>query len=105
MLIGEVAWCGKCGWLELDRLKEAGLPPFAKRPLHVNAGPGIIPESDVLEMLRYRVSRSTQKKVAEEIGISQQYLCDILKERRVVPDRVGLYLGFDRVSGWKTREA
>ena len=53
---------------------------------------------DPVEMLRNRVTtRGDQKTLANEIGISQTYLCDLLAGRRAVAKKVLDYLGLERV--------
>lgn len=46
-------------------------------------------------------ARGSQKAVAEELGISPQYLSDILNGRRSVSDRVAEALGMERVTTWR----
>jgi len=43
--------------------------------------------------LREMVALSNQKTVAEELGISAAYLCDILAEKSGVSDRMAAKLG------------
>jgi len=52
-----------------------------------------------LKRLLETLSRET---VCNKFGISEQYLCDILKGRRPISERVGHLLGFTRT--WKERK-
>lgn len=53
---------------------------------------------DVLNMLKARQAGRTQREFAAEIGITQQYLCDVLqgnrKPGRKMLDYLGLEAGF-----------
>jgi len=55
-----------------------------------------ITESELIEKLRKRASESTQRAVAQELGISIQMLNDLLHGRRQVSDRLASVLGFER---------
>ena len=58
-----------------------------------------------IEELKKRVAASSQKVVAEQLGISPQYLSDILMARRDLSDNVIVKLGFMKVSVYvKTQE-
>lgn len=62
----------------------------------------IYPLSEVIDDIQQLVnSLSTQKKVAEYLGISTQYLTDILKGRRDPGPMVLRKLGFEKVIGYK----
>jgi transcriptional regulator with XRE-family HTH domain len=39
-------------------------------------------------------SKGTAKAAAKEMGISPQYLSDLLRGRRDIPDRIAEFLGF-----------
>lgn len=45
----------------------------------------------------YRRQGETQKDIAARIGISEQYLCDILRGRRMMGPKVLTWLGVERV--------
>ena len=53
---------------------------------------------DVIQELQKRVERAgSQKQAAEELGISPQYLNDLLQERRGASDNVLEKLGLKRI--------
>lgn len=45
----------------------------------------------------------SQKKAAESLGISQQFLSDMLMSRRAVNDRIADLLGLDKEIWWSRR--
>jgi hypothetical protein len=47
--------------------------------------------------LRQRVGESSQIKVARDLGISQQYLCDVLADRRKPGKKILAALGLERL--------
>ena len=53
-------------------------------------------EKDILRRLRALMSGRTQRAVAAELGISEQYLCDILKGRKPPGPTVLKALGLSR---------
>jgi transcriptional regulator with XRE-family HTH domain len=54
--------------------------------------------ADVLvAQLAEKIAKSTQKDVAQELGISQQYVNDVLKRRRPPGPSVSKKLGYERV--------
>lgn len=60
---------------------------------------------NILCDLRELVNRmSSQKALAEKIGISEQYLTDILKERRKPGPKVIQFLGYEYVEAYKESE-
>ena len=61
-------------------------------------------EFEVVSILRKRCDASTQKDVARQLGISPQYLCDLLAERRPITEEVALKMGFERVVIFKEIE-
>lgn len=56
-------------------------------------------ERQLLDTVRGMVDHegNTQKSVAEYLEISESYLCDILKERRPIAEKVAKALGFNRM--------
>jgi hypothetical protein len=63
----------------------------------------IYPLSEVIDDIQQLVnSFSTQKKVAEFLGISEQYLTDILRGRRKPGPKLLLRLGWKKVEGYKS---
>lgn len=73
---------------------------FEEDPRRVISLPGGFVQlrpSDVVRLLLRECDKSSQKKLAEQIGISPQYLSDILKGRREVSESVAEKLGFERV--------
>jgi len=60
----------------------------ARRPLR---------EHELLLALRGEVARHlTQKTAADHLGISAQYLTDVLQERRAIGKRLAHALGYER---------
>jgi len=53
-------------------------------------------DSGVIELLRKRVEGSSQKELAEDIGVSQQYINDLIHGRRTPSDKILKYLGLKR---------
>lgn len=47
----------------------------------------------VIELLRKRQAGRTQKEVAEELGVTPQFLHDVLNGRRNPSDRILEYVG------------
>ena len=60
-------------------------------------GDGWVEEGDLRSTLWKRVDMSSQKHVAEDLGISPQYLHDVLSSRRDVSFEVAKKLGFQKV--------
>lgn len=52
---------------------------------------------DPIQMLQTRVDRTSQTVVAEELQLSVQYLCDVLKRRRKPGPKVLKALGLERL--------
>jgi transcriptional regulator with XRE-family HTH domain len=59
--------------------------------------PMLLEKKSVMTELRKLMDGRTQRVVAAELGISQQYLADILKENRDLGEAVLRKLGFERV--------
>ena len=55
-------------------------------------------EDNIIKILLDLISDSSQKAVAYNLGITPQYLSDILKRRRSISERVAKELGFKKVS-------
>lgn len=56
---------------------------------------------ELLDILWDKVNEAgSQKKVADEIGISAGFLNDILQGRAPVTDQVARYLGYKKVKGF-----
>lgn len=54
-------------------------------------------EFDCIEKLKAIVAKmGSQKAAALEVGITQQYLCDVIKARRPVGPKVLRYFGLKR---------
>lgn len=51
-------------------------------------------QDDIIYRLAIRCEQSTQRAVAKDFGISPQYLSDILKGRRPLPNAVALKMGY-----------
>lgn len=52
---------------------------------------------DLIDILLCESKRSSQKKLAARLGISPQYLCDVLKGRREISAELASRLGYERV--------
>lgn len=52
---------------------------------------------DIRNHLAACCQKTTQKQVSIALGISPQYLCDIIKGRREISEQVAEKLGFERV--------
>lgn len=59
---------------------------------------------DPVRRLQAKLQNKTQNEVAAEIGISPQYLCDILKRRREPGSAVLAYLGIERRVTYRIKE-
>jgi transcriptional regulator with XRE-family HTH domain len=53
-------------------------------------------ETDIIAMLRKLQGDMTQRELAEKIGVSQQYLCDVLIGRRDPGPSILQYLGIEK---------
>jgi DNA-binding transcriptional regulator YdaS (Cro superfamily) len=56
-----------------------------------------ITQDDLLTELRKRVSVTTQKAVADELGISPMYMNDLLRGRRDISERIAEKMGYRKV--------
>ena len=54
-------------------------------------------ERQMIETLKSRVRQSSQRKVAEELKLSPAFVCDVLKGRREVTERLARRMGFKRI--------
>jgi transcriptional regulator with XRE-family HTH domain len=52
--------------------------------------------AEVLQLLEKRQGERTQKELAEELGVSQQYLCDLYQGKRYVGVKILEALGMYR---------
>lgn len=60
-----------------------------------------IDHPELLKILRqYVAGFSTQRAAAQSLGISFQYLGDLLRERAPIPERVALQLGWKQKTEW-----
>lgn len=62
-------------------------------------------EKEILQELRQTVALSTQKAVAEKYGVSQQFICDVLKNRRSVTDDLAKAMGYTKVIRFERRRS
>jgi len=53
-------------------------------------------EDQLVEGIRRLVDKSSQKEVAERLGVAPQFLCDVLKRRRNVSETLAEALGYKR---------
>jgi plasmid maintenance system antidote protein VapI len=51
---------------------------------------------DPLQMLKAECKKSSQSKVAKRLGVSRQFICDVLKGRRDITDRLLEGLGVEK---------
>lgn len=59
-------------------------------------------EKELINILKQSISSNqTQKEIAKQIGVSPQYLHDILWERRKISEDVAKALGFEKVIMFK----
>lgn len=53
-------------------------------------------ESEMLGTLRHVCELSTAKKVANDLGFTPQFICDVLAERRRFSEKLASALGYQR---------
>lgn len=51
----------------------------------------------ILSAVRAFVGRNNQKILANELGISPQYLSDIINEKRDITEEIAKFFGYERV--------
>lgn len=68
-----------------------------RRVLSLGSGFRELEPIDIRNHLAACCQRTTQKRVAIALGVSPQYLCDIIKGRREISEQVAEKLGFERV--------
>lgn len=56
----------------------------------------MIAQSEIVAVIQRMVDRSSQRQVADKLGISYTYLNDILHGRTDVSENVALKLGYQR---------
>jgi len=59
---------------------------------------------DPIRMLRESLDGGNQAEMARKIGISPQYLHDVLNERRGPGDKILAWLGIERVVTYRKRK-
>ncbi len=57
--------------------------------------------STVIQLLHNRCRASSQSAVADELGVSKQYLCDVLKGRRDLGQKMLDGLGLQRIVAYR----
>ncbi len=85
-------------------LEEDGLEKPVDLPYTDSYNPHMkhINEGRVREMVRIAViAEGSQKAFARRVGLSEQYLVDVLKERRAIPTKILEFLGLERVISYK----
>lgn len=55
-------------------------------------------ERDLIATLKAASEKTSQKRVADQLGISEGYLSDVLKRRRDVSLSLGRKLGYEKVA-------
>lgn len=60
---------------------------------------------DPIAILRKRAKNMSQKALATELGISQQYLCDVLAGRREPGDGILAPLGLEKVTCYRRKKS
>lgn len=58
------------------------------------------PVIKAMQKALYSPTGVSQKELAEHLNISPQYLSDILRGNRFIPDKVANKLGFKKVIKW-----
>lgn len=58
----------------------------------------IYDQEALLDILQKKTIDKTQREVAKELGISYQYLNDILQGRRNISDNIAKRLGYTRIT-------
>jgi transcriptional regulator with XRE-family HTH domain len=59
---------------------------------------------DPIRILRESLNSSSQSAMARKIGISPQFLSDVLNEKRGPGDRILDYLGIEKVVTYRRRK-
>lgn len=54
-------------------------------------------EETLIKILEAAVVLSSQKTVAKNLGISQQFICDVLKKRRGISERLAKKMGYKKI--------
>lgn len=54
--------------------------------------------------LQSRVDRSSQADVAKQLGVSPQYLNDVLRSRRAIGKKILSAMGLERVVAYRKRK-
>lgn len=92
-------------WL-IDALVMCGKHCEAQDRLLDEASKRYLTHGELLVKLRaYVQKKGSQKAAAEELGVSPQYLTDVLKSRRDISLSLGRKLGFEKVDvffPWRT---
>lgn len=60
-------------------------------------------EADIRAELQLRCNRSTQRKVAKELGYSFQFINDVLMGRRGITSELAAQLGYERVTVFRKK--
>ena len=78
--------------------QRAGLRAFIRAALDLPASnqPPLMDEDDIHLLLKARCADRKQKDVAEELGISTQYLTDLLYRRRNISNEIAAKFGYER---------
>lgn len=58
-------------------------------------------EREMLAEIRRQADQVSQKKLAQRIGFSPQYLCDVLQTRREISGALARAFGFERVVSFR----
>lgn len=59
---------------------------------------------DPIRLLRESLDGRSQSEMARKIGVSPQYLHDVLNERRGPGDKILTYLGIEKVVTYRKRK-
>jgi plasmid maintenance system antidote protein VapI len=65
----------------------------------------LISSEQLVTKLRKLAADSSLKEAAKALGISPQYLHDVINGRRKVSEKLGAKLGYEMVVKWKATEA
>jgi predicted transcriptional regulator len=58
---------------------------------------GRVTNKQIVQMLRNVVRMKSQREVADDLGLSPAFVCDVLKGRREVTERLAKKMGYRKV--------
>lgn len=57
-------------------------------------------DSLLMEIRQFVINTGSQKVAADQIGVAQQYLCDVLKGRRFIGNKIARHFGYRTATGF-----